>query len=98
MAALASASDLNVTNPKLPHMRVSFTYELAARGFVFVVQPDVFVIHHRTPALGLAQTYGHQPEEWMIGETCWPDFENRIRLKYNFREVRGGLAARTPRP
>ena len=66
--------------------RVSFTYELAARGFVFVVQPEVFVIHHRTPPLAGAVRYGHQPEEWMIGETCWPDFENRIRLKYNYRE------------
>lgn len=66
--------------------RVSFTYELAARGFVFVVQPDVFVIHHRTPPLSGTVQYGHQPEEWMIGETCWPDFENRIKLKYNYRE------------
>ena len=22
----------------------------------------------------------------MVGETCWPDFENRIKIKYNFRE------------
>ena len=51
--------------------RVSFTYELAARGFVFVVQPEAFVVHFRTPANG-AVRYGHQPEEWMIGETCWP--------------------------
>ena len=28
--------------------RVSFTYELIARGFAMVVQPDVFVIHHLT--------------------------------------------------
>ena len=54
-------------------------------GFVFVVQPEVFVVHHRTPSLGVS-TYGHEPEAWMIGETCWPDFENRIRLKYNYRE------------
>jgi hypothetical protein len=65
--------------------RVSFTYELAARGFVFVVQPEVFVVHHRTPAAGISH-YGHQPEAWMVGESCWPDFENRVRLKYNFRE------------
>ena len=53
--------------------RVSFTYELAARGFVFVVQPSVFLIHHRTPSA--ERKYGHQPWAWMIGETCWPDFE-----------------------
>ena len=107
--------------------RVSFTYELAARGFVFVVQPEAFVVHHRTPAPeraaaarvstgaarasasraggsrnggsggggiggsgggggGGAVSYGHAPEAWMVGETCWPDFENRIKIKYNFRE------------
>ena len=114
--------------------RVSFTYELAARGFVLVVQPEAFVVHHRTPAperaagirpraampvpiadgsgggvvdhgVGItaggiggsrggdgsgarnrAVSYGHAPEAWMVGETCWPDFENRVRIKYNFRE------------
>lgn len=96
--------------------RVSFTYELTARGFVFVVQPEAFVVHHRTPAperkgpkssanlvtgraggsSGISNggesrrsstnAYGHAPEAWMVGETCWPDFENRVRIKYNFRE------------
>jgi hypothetical protein len=65
--------------------RVSFTYELAARGFVMVVQPDVFVVHHTTVARGAAK-YGHAPDDWMVGETCWPDFENRMHLKYGFRE------------
>jgi hypothetical protein len=69
--------------PRLPSR-----HAVAARGFVFVVQPEVFVIHYRTPAIG-AKNYGHEPEAWMIGETCWPDFENRIKLKYNYREVRG---------
>ena len=32
-----------------------------------------------------APSYGHRPDDWMVGETCWPDFENRIRIKYNFR-------------
>ena len=80
--------------------RVSFTYELAARGFVLVVQPEAFVVHHRTPAPeraallsrgaasahASAPTYGHDPDAWMVGETCWPDFENRVRIKYHYRE------------
>ena len=67
--------------------RVSFTYELAARGFVFVVQPDAFVVHHRTPVAPSQQgrAYGHEPEAWMVGESCWPDFENRVRIKYRYR-------------
>lgn len=35
--------------------RVSFTYELAARGFVMVVQPEAFLVHYRTPALGTSR-------------------------------------------
>ena len=70
--------------------RVSFTYELAARGFVFAVLPDAFLVHHTTYARTQAGAtdvtkYGHAPHAWMIGETCWPDFENRVHLKYHYR-------------
>ena len=80
--------------------RVSFTYELAARGFVFVVQPDAFLVHHTTYTTTSSggrdvKAYGHAPHAWMVGETCWPDFENRVHLKYNFREgwcIQSGIA------
>ena len=43
--------------------------------------------------LHAAASYGHQPEAWMVGETCWPDFQQRVRIKYNW--LLGWCAARS---
>ncbi|KAL3924530.1 MAG: hypothetical protein SGPRY_003890, partial [Prymnesium sp.] len=53
--------------------RVSFTYELAARGARLIVQPDLFVVHFTTVQSGIK--YRHAPSDWMVGETCWPQVE-----------------------
>ena len=52
--------------------RVSYTYELAARGVRLLVQPELFLVHYTTVQRGTA--YSHSPKDWMVGETCWPGF------------------------
>ena len=79
--------------------RVSFTYEMAARGFVFVMQPDAWLVHYTTPVDPRpgrasaaasrpgrkAAAYGHDPAAWQIGESCWPEFEARVHAEYGYR-------------
>ena len=89
--------------------RVSFSYELAARGFEFVVVPDAWLVHVRSenraaaptaPAAAPAAAHAAAPAEhvsspsdWVVGETCWPDFQQRVRIKYNW--LLGWCAARS---
>ena len=42
--------------------------------------------HHQTliPRDQGAARYAHAPEDWVIGETCWPEFEERLHLKYRY--------------
>jgi len=63
--------------------RVAFTYELAARGVSLRVQPHLFLVHYTTVQRG--KKYGHAPSDWMLGETCWPEFRERIRKRYNYQ-------------
>jgi hypothetical protein len=28
--------------------------------------------------------YGHHPTDWMLGESCWPFFRDRVQAQYNF--------------
>ena len=28
--------------------------------------------------------YGHFPNDWMLGESCWPAFRDRVQAQYNF--------------
>ena len=28
--------------------------------------------------------YGHHPTDWMLGESCWPSFRDRVQAQYNF--------------
>jgi hypothetical protein len=65
--------------------RVSFTYELAARGFKLVVQPDIFVVHFKVVQSGVK--YAHEPNDWMVGETCWPPFRRRVHRQTGFDAV-----------
>ncbi|KAL1503035.1 hypothetical protein AB1Y20_011104 [Prymnesium parvum] len=65
--------------------RVSFTYELVARGAKLVVQADIYVVHFTTVQSGVK--YEHAPSDWMVGETCWPQFRRRIRDSTGFDEV-----------
>ena len=46
--------------------RVSYTYELAARGARLHVQPEVFLVHYTTLQRGTA--YSHSPKDWMVGD------------------------------
>ena len=48
--------------------RVSYTYELAARGARLQVQPEVFLVHYTTLQRGTA--YSHSPKDWMVGDAC----------------------------
>lgn len=49
--------------------RVSFAYELAARGVRLRVHPSLFLVHYKTPRPGIA--YAHAPRDWMLGETAF---------------------------
>lgn len=63
--------------------RVSFTYELAARGAALAVTRELFLLHHTTVQRDRA--YAHSPADWMLGETCWPDFVRRVRARYSYQ-------------
>ena len=62
--------------------RVSYTYELAARGTRLRVQPEVVLVHYTTLQRGTA--YSHSPKDWMVGETCWPAFAEHVRAAYRY--------------
>ena len=69
--------------------RVSWNYELAARGAVFHVPADIFLIHFNTydeDEIGRRpkKKYGHFPNDWMLGESCWPAFRDRVQNQYNY--------------
>ena len=66
--------------------RVSWNYELAARGTVFRVPADVFLVHFNTydEAPKRKAKYGHFPTDWMLGESCWSAFKDRVQSQYNF--------------
>ena len=52
--------------------RVSWNYELAAKGSLFHVLPDAFLIHFNTYDEPKKKAkYGHFPTDWMLGESCW---------------------------
>ena len=65
--------------------RVSWNYELAAKGVRFVVPADSFLVHFNTYDEGKRKSkYGHFPTDWMLGESCWPAFRDRVQAQYNF--------------
>lgn len=67
--------------------RVSWNYELAARRPSLRVVPDVFLIHFNTFSPNASRSkYGHFPRDWMIGETCWAEFRERVQARYNYSE------------
>ena len=65
--------------------RVSYTYELAARGAKLLVQPELFLVHFTT--VQRRGGYSHSPRDWMVGETCWPSFHAHVRAAYNFEAM-----------
>ncbi|KAL1495658.1 hypothetical protein AB1Y20_016524 [Prymnesium parvum] len=69
--------------------RVSWNYELAAKGARFVVPADAFLVHFNTydkpQQRGASKRqYGHFPTDWMLGESCWPSFRDRVQRQYNY--------------
>jgi hypothetical protein len=64
--------------------RMSFHYELAARGVHLRVVPDLFLLHP-TGTLNRTVVESSRRKEWWVGETCWPEFRERIHKQYAFR-------------
>ena len=69
--------------------RVSWNYELAAKGAVFWVPSEPFLVHFNTydeeeASRPKKKQYGHFPNDWMLGESCWPAFRDRVQSQYNF--------------
>jgi len=66
--------------------RVSWNYELAARGAQFLVPPDAFLVHFKTfdHASARKRQYGHFPTDWMLGESCWAEFRDRVQNEHNY--------------
>ena len=49
------------------------------------MQPLLFVVHFTTVQVGV--TYVHAPKDWMVGETCWPQFRRRVLKQSGFDQV-----------
>ena len=69
--------------------RVSWNYELAAKGARFWVSAESFLVHYETFDADETRDkrkskYGHFPTDWMLGESCWPDFRERVEAQYNY--------------
>lgn len=47
--------------------------------------PDVFLVHFNTYDEAKPKAkYGHFPTDWLIGESCWPPFRDRVAAAYNY--------------